>query len=62
MTRKQIDQAREMRLWLGQVVVPAATLAIGALSIPEVRQAAAAKARLVKQNIEEKLHKKEERP
>lgn len=42
--------------------MPAATLAIGALSIPEVRQAAAAKARLVKQNIEEKLHKKEERP
>lgn len=58
MTRKQIDQAREMRLWLGQVVVPAVTLAVGVLSIPEVRQAAAAKARLVKQNVEEKLHKR----
>lgn len=36
MTRKQIDQARETRLWLSQVLVPAA-MVIMAMS-PEKRQ------------------------
>ena len=59
MTRKQIDQAREVRLWIGQIVVPAMTLAATTMAIPEVRQAVAAKARSIKQSIEKKLKKDE---
>lgn len=58
MTRKQIDAARETRLWIGQVVVPAATAVVTVMSIPEVRGAIAAKARQVKNDIELKIHKK----
>lgn len=36
MTRKQIDQARETRLWLSQILVPA-TMVVMAMS-PEKRQ------------------------
>lgn len=58
MKRKNIEAAREVRLWIGQIVVPAVTLAASTMAIPEVRQAVAAKARLVKKNIDEKLNKK----
>lgn len=61
MTYKQIETMREIRLWLGQIIVPATTAAVAALSIPEVRQAVAAKAESVKRSIENKM-KKEERP
>lgn len=37
MTRKQIDAARETRLWLGQVIVPAATAVVLLAAKPEVR-------------------------
>lgn len=40
MKRKTIDTSREMRLWLGQIFIPAATLVVTALSIPGVRQKA----------------------
>lgn len=39
MTHKQIEAMREIRLWIGQNVVPVCTLAATALTIPEVRQA-----------------------
>ena len=52
MTYKQIEAAREVRLWIGQIIVPAATLAVTTLAIPEVRQAVAAKADQVKNKIE----------
>ena len=58
MKRKNIEAAREVRLWIGQIVVPAVTLAASTMAIPEVRQAVAAKARFVKRNVEEKLNKK----
>ena len=58
MKRRNIEAAREVRLWIGQIVVPAVTLAASTMAIPEVRQAVAAKARLVKRNIDEKLKKK----
>lgn len=58
MKRKDIEAAREVRLWIGQIVVPAVTLAATTMAIPEVRQAVAAKANLVKHNINEKLNKK----
>ena len=37
MTYKQIEAARETRLWLGQVIVPAATAVVLLASKPEVR-------------------------
>ena len=43
MTYKQIDASREVRLWIGQIIVPAITLAATTMAIPEVRQAVAAK-------------------
>ena len=58
MTYKQVEAAREVRLWIGQIIVPAATVAVTAMTIPEVRQAVAAKAQSVKQNIESKINKK----
>ena len=57
MKRKNIDAMREVRLWIGQVIVPATTLAVTTLSIPEVRQAVAAKVRSIKQSIETKIRK-----
>ena len=59
MTYKQIEAAREVRLWIGQIIVPAATVAVTAMTIPEVRQAIAAKANSIKRNIESKMHKRE---
>lgn len=57
MTYKQIETAREVRLWIGQIVVPACTAAAATLMIPEVREAVAAKAKQVKQSIENKMKK-----
>lgn len=59
MTYKQIEAAREVRLWIGQIVVPAATVAITAMTIPEVRQMIAAKADIVKYKIKSKINKRE---
>ena len=58
-TRKQIDAARETRLCISQIVIPAATACIAIMTIPEVRQTIAAKAISIKQNIESKIHKKD---
>lgn len=41
MKRKTIDASREARLWLGQVLIPAAMVVAATWSIPEVRQKAA---------------------
>lgn len=57
MKRKNIEAAREVRLWIGQIIVPAVTLAATTMAIPEVRQAVAAKAKSVKLNIEKKMRK-----
>ena len=57
MTRKQIEQARELRLWIGQVVVPAAMTAVTLLTVPEVRQTIATAANGVKESIEKKFKK-----
>lgn len=37
MTYKQIEACREMRLWIGQVIVPAAAAAIAIASNPNTR-------------------------
>lgn len=52
MTYKQIEQAREIRLWIGQIVVPAASAVVAMSCIPEVRGAIAAKAKDIKESIE----------
>ena len=57
MTYKQIEASREVRLWIGQIIVPAITVGVTLLAIPDVRQAISAKARNVKQNIERKIKK-----
>lgn len=60
MTYKQIEASREARLWIGQIIVPAATVVGSALAIPEVRQAVAAKAKEVKETIKNKTKIKKE--
>lgn len=54
MTYKQIEASREARLWIGQIFVPAITLAATTLTIPEVRQAIAAKAESIKRSIKDR--------
>lgn len=53
MTWKQIEASREARLWLGQILVPAVTLAATTLAIPGVKDAIAEKIK----NAKEKLKK-----
>ena len=59
MTYKQIEAAREARLWLGQIVLPTVTVVATAMSIPEVREAVATKAKSVTDSIKRKLKKEE---
>jgi hypothetical protein len=58
MTYKQIETSREIRLWITQVILPA--VGIGTVlvtAVPEFREAVVAKAKNVKDKIDEKLHK-----
>lgn len=57
MTRKQIDAMRERRLWLSQIFIPAATLAVSTLAIPEVREAVKVKANEWKEKIQDRIKK-----
>lgn len=57
MTWKQIETSREIRLWVGQIIVPTITLAGMTMSIPEVREAVGSKVRKMKETINNKLHK-----
>lgn len=52
MTYKQIEASRELRLWIGQVIVPAITMSTVVLANPDVRRAAAEKIESVKQKIQ----------
>lgn len=54
MTYKQIEASREVRLWIGQIIVPAMALAATTMAIPEVREAVKEKARSVKDAIRNK--------
>ena len=55
---KQIEASREARLWLTQIVIPAASVAVAILSIPEVRQTIASKATSIKESIQNKISRK----
>lgn len=57
MTYKQIEASREARLWIGQIVVPAASVVVATLSIPQVRTMVAAKAESIKESILKKTKK-----
>jgi len=51
MTRKRIDASREVRLWIGQVIVPALGTGIMLMAHPEIREKAAEKIDSVKQRF-----------
>ena len=51
MTYKQIEAAREARLWVGQIIIPTIVGIVTVATIPEVRQAVAAKASEIKEKI-----------
>lgn len=57
MKRRNIDTMREVRLWIGQIVVPTLTVVGSALAIPEVRSAVSAK---LKRKNDKKIKKEEE--
>lgn len=60
MTRRQrIDTSREIRLWVGQILVPVTTLTVTAMTVPEVRANVIQKAKKIKQAITNKFQKKE---
>lgn len=58
-TWKQIETSREIRLWLSQIVIPAATVAGTLMAIPEVREGVKAKAVEIKEKVKSKLKKEE---
>jgi len=55
MSYKQIETSRELRLWIGQVIVPIITVSIAIYSNPEARQAVSRKIHEIKWCIDEKL-------
>ena len=57
MTHKQIEAARETRLWISQIVLPAAGIVVAALSIPEVREKAVEKKNKIVSYTKEKFKK-----
>jgi len=54
MTYKQIEASRELRLWIGQVIVPTISVSAVLLANPDVRRAAAEKVESVKQKFQTK--------
>lgn len=61
MKRKNIDAMREVRLWIGQIVVPAVVTVGSVMAIPEVRQAVAVKANQWKESVENKIKREKKR-
>ena len=58
MTYKQIEASRELRLWIGQIIIPAVTTAAAVLYMnPELRDKLTNKAKELKNNIETKFKK-----
>ena len=57
MTYKQIEASRETRLWIGQIIVPALTLATSVLAIPEVREAVSEKLKGMKYSVRKRFRK-----
>lgn len=60
MTRKQIDGAREVRLWIGQVIVPAVVGGIAIMSNPYSRTFVQRKVADAKDTVKKLFKKKGE--
>ena len=58
MTYKQIEASREMRLWIGQVIVPAAVAAVTIASNPQTRNYISKKYNNLKSRIQKKFEKR----
>ena len=58
MTYKQIEASREMRLWIGQVIVPAAVAVVAIASNPNTRDYISKKYNNVKSRIQKKFEKR----
>lgn len=54
MTYKQIEASRELRLWIGQVIVPAIGVLVALSANPEVIQAVNEKAKAIKEKLSRK--------
>ena len=52
MTYKQIEASRELRLWIGQVIVPAVSVTAVVLANPDVRNAAKEKLDNIKRKFQ----------
>ena len=52
---KNVDTMREARLWIKQVIIPVITLITTTITIPEVREAIAEKAKFVKESMHQKI-------
>lgn len=57
MAWKRIETMREVRLWIGQIIVPAVMLVAASMAIPEVREAVVTKANQIKESINNKIKK-----
>lgn len=57
MSYKQVEQAREIRLWIGQIVVPVLGVTAMIMSNPESRYFVARKIDDVKWSIKKKFRK-----
>lgn len=58
MTYKQIEASREIRLWIGQVIVPAVTAVATVMYLnPDLRTKTVNKAKEIKYKIETKINK-----
>ena len=57
MTYRQIETSREVRLWIGQIVVPIVTTVGAMMLVPEVRTAVTDKASEFKNKIKTKIKK-----
>ena len=55
MTYKQIEQAREIRLWIGQIAIPAIGIAV---AVPEVRSRIVESVKNGKAKIQSKMLQK----
>ena len=58
MTYKQIEASREMRLWIGQVIVPAVATAIVIASNPQTRNYVSEKYNNVKSRMRSLYYQK----
>lgn len=59
MTYKQIEASREVRLWIGQVIVPAIVAGAVVVSNPVARQTIVTKCKNVKDTVTDKFKRKE---